>query len=89
MIPNTSLVFLTDIFVPIFGLLLDKLLHQVVTLFVVQNNHFNTPLFQVLLAAYKRLVFANNDSFDLVHDTGTGTHVAWAQGGVHGSTTVR
>jgi hypothetical protein len=79
---------LANILVPVFRLLLDEFLHQRATLCIIQDNHFNASALEIVLASYKRLVLTNDHSLDLIHDTGTGTHIAGTQGGIHGGTTI-
>jgi len=54
----------------------DEFLHQPSTFLIVENDYFDPSLLEVFLSANERLVLSNHDSPDLVHDAGTGAHVA-------------
>lgn len=49
---------LTDVFVPILRIVLDKLVHQLLAIFALQDYHLDALLHQVLFAANEGLVLA-------------------------------
>jgi hypothetical protein len=84
----SALLFLTNVFVPVLRLLLDELVHQLATFFVVQDYDLDAPALQILLTTYEGLVLADDNPLNLVHDAGPSAHVARTKGGVHGSTSI-
>lgn len=73
---------------PKLRLLLHKLLHELLTLCVVQNHNLLPAALKVVLTTHEALVLAHNNALNLVEDASTGAHVARRQGGVHSSALV-
>lgn len=62
---------------PIFRMLCNKILHQLLTLGIFQIDDLNAVLFQEFFAAYESVVLAHDDAGDFVEDAGAGAHIAW------------
>jgi len=69
-------------------MLLDELFHQRLTFGVSHIDDLDTPLPQVVFAADKSVVLAEDDALDLVQDAGAGAHIARREGGIHGRPSV-
>ena len=62
---------------PHMRLLFNELLHQALTLCILQNNNINASLLKIPFAPYEGLVFSNYHPGDFVHDACSTAHITW------------
>jgi len=77
-----------DVDLPVFGVLLDELLHQMLTLRVLQVDDLDPTLYKVFITADEGVILAHDDSSNFVHNTCSRAHVARRKGSVHSRATI-
>jgi len=78
-----------DVLIPDLWLLLHELLHQLLALFALEDNHLDPSFLEILLASNEILILSDHDTRHLVQDTSPGAHIAWRKTGIHGGALVR
>jgi len=73
---------------PKLRLLLNKLGHQALALFVIHHDNLLAAVLEQLLSAHKVMVLTDYHTLHLVENACASAHVAGRQGGVHGGALV-